>query len=120
MILLFAVIYAGIMLTVKDVLVRYLVSLYSVSFLLLFISFQLEERINDVYVYILRIGGILFLAYTFFENLKLIKLIRRLESKAYIDPLTGVHNRKYLEEVFKFEIESSKGWVNPSVCCFLT
>ncbi|GAB6065382.1 GGDEF domain-containing protein [Aquifex pyrophilus] len=107
------------MLAVKDILVKYLASLYSVSFLLFFTSFQLEGKLPDVYIYALRVSGILFLAYTFFENLKLVKLIRRLESKAYIDPLTGVHNRKYLEEVFRFEIEKFKRIGKPFCMLFL-
>lgn len=45
------------------------------------------------------------LAYTFFENYKLIKLLRNLEKRTYIDSLTGVYNRKFLEEIFKLEKE---------------
>ena len=107
-ILSFAVIYAAIMLAVKDILVKYLASLYSVSLMLLYTSFQLEGKLHQVHVYAIRTAGFLFLGYTFLENSKLIRMLRKLESKAYKDSLTGVYNRKFLEEVFKLEIEKYK------------
>jgi len=115
----FAIIYAAIMLTIKDILVRYLASLYSVSFMLLYISFQLEDKLHQVYVYAFRVSGFLFLGYTFFENLKLVRILRKLESKAYKDSLTGIYNRKFLEEVFKLEVEKYKKFRKPFCILFL-
>jgi len=96
------------MLTVKDILVKYLASLYSISFILLYTLFQLEGKLHQVYVYVLRATSFLFLGYTFLKNFKLVRMLRKLENKAYKDPLTGVYNRKFLEEVFRLEVEKYK------------
>ncbi|AAC06701.1 GGDEF domain-containing protein [Aquifex aeolicus] len=102
----FATLYALFMLLTKDIFVKYLSSLYAVSFMLIYMSYYLEGvNFPRLYVYGFRVVGFIMLAYTFFENYKLIKLLRNLEKRTYIDSLTGVYNRKFLEEIFKLEKE---------------
>jgi len=102
----FATLYALFMVFTKDLFVKYLSSLYAVSFMLVYMSYYLEGlSFSQMVIYGFRVVGFLMLGYTFFENYKLIKLLRNVEKKAYIDSLTGVYNRKFLDEVFKLEKE---------------
>ncbi|RUM28378.1 MAG: hypothetical protein DSY32_04390 [Aquifex sp.] len=102
----FATLYAIFMLITRDLFVKYLSSLYAVSFMLIYMSYYLESaNFSRLYVYGFRVIGFLMLAYTFLENYKLIRLLRNLEKRAYVDSLTGVYNRKFLEEIFKVEKE---------------
>ena len=110
LLLFFSIVYSAIMLFVKEKMIKYLASLYAVSFLLLYTSYYTEMYIKNYtfFSYTLRFLGIFILAYTFIENVKIVRTLRKLQKRIYIDPLTGVYNRKFLEEIFKFEVEKYK------------
>ncbi len=119
-ILAFAGVYTLFMLLTRDLFVKYLASLYAVSFMLIYVSYYLESvNFNSTVYNVMKVMGFVFLGYTFFENMKLIKRFRNLESKVYIDPLTGVKNRKFLEEIFKLEVEKFKKFRKPFCLLFI-
>ena len=116
----FASLYTLFMLLTRDVFVKYLASLYSVSFMMIYVAYYLENiGFNPLVYNIMKVAGYTFLGYTFFENIKLIKKFRNLESKVYIDPLTGVKNRKFLEEIFKLEVEKYRKFRRPFCLLFI-
>ncbi|WP_461828591.1 diguanylate cyclase [Aquifex sp.] len=116
----FAGLYTAFMLLTKDLFVKYLASLYAVSFMMIYVAFYLENiGFNPVMYNLMKVAGYIFLGYTFFENIKLIKRFRNLESRIYIDPLTGVKNRKFLEEIFKLEVEKYKRFRKPFCLIFI-
>lgn len=119
-ILTFASLYAVFMLLTKDLFVKYLASLYAVSFMMVYVSYYLEEvGFNPTFYNLMKIAGLVFLGFTFFENVKLIKKFKHLESKIYVDPLTGVKNRKFLEEIFELEVEKYKKFRKPFCLIFV-
>jgi len=67
----FAGVYTLFMLLTRDVFVKYLASLYAVSFMLIYVSYYLESiDFNSAVYNFMRITGFIFLGYTFFENMK--------------------------------------------------
>ncbi len=116
----FAGLYTIFMLLTKDLFVKYLASLYAVSFMMIYVAYYLESiGFNPTVYNLMKVAGYVFLGYTFFENIKLIKRFRNLESRIYIDPLTGVKNRKFLEEIFKIEVEKYKRFRKPFCLIFI-
>ncbi len=116
----FTGLYILFMILTKDLFVKYLASLYAVSFMMIYVAYYLESiGFNPFVANLMKVAGYIFLGYTFFENIKLIKRFRNLESRIYIDPLTGVKNRKFLEEIFKLEVEQYKKFKKPFCLVFI-
>ncbi len=116
----FAGLYTVFMLFTKDLFVKYVASLYAVSFIMIYAAYYLETiGFNPTVYNLMKVAGYVLLGYTFFENIKLIKRFRNLESRIYIDPLTGVKNRKFLEEIFKIEVEKYKKFRKPFCLIFI-
>lgn len=87
-----------------NVLFRRLTTLYSVSFLLISVGSVLGNS-NLVLSSLLNISGYLMFIPIFYINYKLVKSYRSSVNKAYIDPLTGVYNRIFFDEVLSSRVE---------------
>jgi len=105
--LFFAILFTLVGFFGKDVYVKSLSMLYTVSFMMLYTGFYVEES-SPSFARFLKLGGSFLLLYTLFENFKLLRRYREIERRFYTDPLTGVYNRKFLEEIFQYEIENYK------------
>jgi len=105
--IIFAILFTLTALFVKDIYVKHLSLLYTISFVMLYAGFHIEGG-NSAYAKLLKFGGFALLVYTLVENIRFLKRYRDFEKKFYTDPLTGVYNRKFLEEIFQYEIENYK------------
>ncbi|MFN3471591.1 MAG: GGDEF domain-containing protein, partial [Aquificaceae bacterium] len=92
---------------VKDLFFRRLALLYFVAFLLLASGYYLRS-VAKVEVYGSFVDFLFYVVflYTFFLSYKIVKTQRREMGKKYLDPLTGLFNRLYLEEVLPRRIEA--------------
>lgn len=92
---------------VRDILFRKLATLYSVGFLLLSASnyAQYIERLNT-YGTLLTTISYMFFLYILFLNYNFVKLEKHKLKKEYLDPLTGVLNRSYMEEALPKDLSS--------------
>jgi diguanylate cyclase (GGDEF)-like protein len=99
----FAVLFASFTLAFRNSVLRRLSALFSVSFLLqAIVGFWNNKLLNTL----LTFYSYLLIAVAFFYSVSLTKTIRSLRNKAYMDALTKVNNRGFLEDVLKKELEN--------------
>lgn len=92
---------------VKDLFFKRLALLYSVAFLLLASGYYLRYTSKvGVHISLIDFFSYTMFLYTFFLSYKLVKTQRREVGKKYLDPMTGLFNRLYLEEVLPRRIEA--------------
>ncbi|MEN3028593.1 MAG: GGDEF domain-containing protein [Aquificaceae bacterium] len=77
---------------------RRLAILYSVSFLLISAGYYLRGYLSNLSV-LFNISGYLMFIPVFYINYRLVKSYRKSMDRMYVDPLSGVYNRLFLEEV---------------------
>lgn len=92
---------------VKDLFFRRLAILYSAAFLLLVSGYYLKSIAREsIYGSLMNFLSYAMFLYVFFLNYKLVKTQRKEMGKKYIDPMTGVFNRLYLEDVLPQRIKT--------------
>ena len=97
----------GVGYLVKDLFFRRLALLYSAAFLLLVSGYYFRSIVNlGAYGSLMDFLSYAMFLYAFFLSYKLVKTQRKEMGKRYLDPMTGLFNRLYLEEVLPRRIEA--------------